>query len=141
MRPIVIVVVILWFCAHIVTAFPIDQLNVDNLTKKLEDGTSLLMGLSENQSERNQTIDGFDWIEGNNNITSDTFDLDGPSADMDVIDEKTSSSSIILNRTVQRTALVSSSTDHMRSIIFRQKFKPEARSFFGLIIIPCKCKK
>lgn len=133
---VVIIVVILWFFTRIVTAFRItNQLNVDNLTETF-DGTSLL------ESQDNQTIDeivnGFDGINGNGNSTNDTLDFDRPSTSMVVIDSKTNDG-INLNHTVLHSALVASSRDPVRGIIFRQKIKPKARSFFGLIIIPCKC--
>lgn len=147
MRSFVNIVVILWFCMRIVTAFRItNELNIDNLTETF-DGTSLLMGSNNNGSQDNQTIDemvdGFDGIDGNSNSTNDTLDFDGSTSGMmaAAIDEKINSS-INLNHNVHHSAalIASSSRDPVRGIIFRQKVKPEARSFFGLIIIPCKCK-
>lgn len=145
MRSIFIIVVILWFCARIVTAFRItNEVNIDNFTGILN-GTSLLLRLNNNGSQNNETIDeivdDFDEIETTRYSTqNDTFDLDEPFSSMETIDGKTNDS-IELNHSVQHSrALVASSRDPMRGIIFRQKVKPEPRSFFGLIIIPCKCK-
>lgn len=141
MRSVFIIVVILWFCTRIATAFRItNELNVDNLTSMTFDGTSLSMALNNNGSQDNQTVDGFVEIDSNGNSTSDTFDFDGPfTSDAVAINDRINSSTN-LDRTVQHSALVESSRDPVRGIIFRQKIKPEPRSFFGLIIIPCKWK-
>lgn len=130
MRSIFVTMIILWFCTRIVSVF---RINVDNLTDTF-DGTSFVMELSKNESEINQTID---YVERSNN---NTYEFNEPSSTMDVIDAKPNISSIRLNHTVHQTSLVSSSREHMRGIIFKQKIKPEARSFFGLIIIPCECQ-
>lgn len=143
MRSFVIIVVILWFCTRIVTALHLtNELNIDNSTETF-DGTSLLMGLNNNGSQDNQTIDEIvDELDGNNtndSTNTDTLEFGGTPSDMvATIDDKTNDGNF--NHTVHRSSLVASSRDPMRGIIFRQKVKPEARSFFGLIIIPCKCK-
>lgn len=143
MRSIFIIVVILWFCARIVTAFRItNELNIDNLTSKTFDDTSLFMALNDSGNKDNQTIDemvdGF--VEIKSNSTNDTLDFDVPSSSGNFTINEKINTSIDLNYTVHHRALVESSRDPVRSIIFRQKVKPEPRSFFGLIIIPCKWK-
>lgn len=100
MRSVFIIVVILWLCTRIVTAFQIaNESNIDNLTS---------MAMNNNGNQDNQTIDGF--------------------------------AAIAINHMGHHSGLVESSRDPVRGIIFRQKIKPEPRSFFGLIIIPCKWK-
>lgn len=136
MRSVFIIVVILWFCTRIVTAFRItNELNIDNLTSKTFDGSN------NSGSQDNQTIDEFVEIENSGNIANDTLNIDGPTPPgMATIIGKINTRTN-LDHTDQHSALVESSRDPVRGIIFRQKVKPEARSFFGLIIIPCKCEK
>lgn len=138
MRSVLIVVVYLWFITRIVAAFRItNEFNIDNLTSKTFDGTSLLAAMNSGGSQDNQTIDGFIEFDRNSSRANDTLDFDEPSPSGVVA----ITTSINLNHTIQHRALVESSRDPVRGIIFRQKVKPEARSFFGLIIIPCKWEK
>lgn len=139
MRSVFVVVVYLWFITRIVAAFRItNEFNIDNLTSKAFDGTSLLSAMNSAGSQDNQTIDGFIEFDRNSNWANDTLDFDEPSpSGMLAINQKINTS-INLNHPIQHRALVESSRDPVRGIIFRQKVKPEARSFFGLIIIPCK---
>lgn len=132
MRTVIIIVVILWFCARIATAFRItNEFNIDNLTSMAFHGTSLTMAMHNNGSHNNQVE-----VDNSGNSTSVTFDFGGPFTSSAVAINDDSGNN--LSHTVQQSALVESSRDPVRGIIFRQKIKPEPRSFFGLIIIPCK---
>lgn len=132
MRSYLIVVVI---CVHILTAFRIpNESNVDNLAKILGDASSLPLGWIDNKTPANQTADGMaDRFNGISDIGNDTLEFNDANNNGSQINQSTHS-----NHTAQLSALVASSRDPVRGIIFRQRVKPEARSFFGLIIIPCE---
>lgn len=130
---IILVVTVMWFGVQTISPFSImDKLSIDNLTTT-PDETSLL----EMSTDDSLVIDTMDVIdvddESGSNHTNETESLDLYVRSI----EGNTHRATIINHSAFQSELISSD-DQMRRIILREKTRPEARSFFGLIIIPCK---
>lgn len=101
-----------------------NKLSIENLTTTPVD--TGLLEISDNDSLVIDTMEVFD-----SHPTDDTESLYLRS-----FNEHTNEH-IFFNHTSFRSAHITSNDD-VRSIILQQKTRPKARSFFGLIIIPCK---
>lgn len=134
-----ILVIVVWFGVQTITSFSImDKLSIDNLTTTPDDAS--LLELTGDGDVTIDTMDGIDVDDGiddgiGNNNSKETFDIYIRTSE-DSIEEK-AFKSIRINKTAFHGALVSQN-DNVRGIILKQTLRPEPRSFFGLIIIPCK---
>lgn len=134
-----ILVIVVWFGVQTITSFSImDKLSIDNLTTTPDDAS--LLELTGDGDVTIDTMDGIDVDDGiddgiGNNNSKESFDIYIRTSE-DSIEEK-AFKSIRINRTAFHGALVSQN-DNVRGIILKQTLRPEPRSFFGLIIIPCK---
>lgn len=139
MRSMMILVIVVWFGVQTITSFSImDKLSIDNLTTTPDDAS--LLELTGDGDVTIDTMDGIDVDDGiddgiGNNNSKESFDIYIRTSE-DSIEEK-AFKSIRINRTAFHGALVSQN-DNVRGIILKQTLRPEPRSFFGLIIIPCK---
>lgn len=134
-----ILVIVVWFGVQTITSFSImDKLSIDNLTTTPDDAS--LLELTGDGDVTIDTMDGIDVDDGiddgiGNNNSKESFDIYIRTSE-DSIEEK-AFKSIRINRSAFHGALVSQN-DNVRGIILKQTLRPEPRSFFGLIIIPCK---
>lgn len=134
-----ILVIVVWFGVQTITSFSImDKLSIDNLTTTPDDAS--LLELTGDGDVTIDTMDGIDVDDGiddgiGNNNSKESFDIYIRTSE-DSIEEK-AFKSIRINKTAFHGALVSQN-DNVRGIILKQTLRPEPRSFFGLIIIPCK---
>lgn len=139
MRSMMILVIVVWFGVQTITSFSImDKLSIDNLTTTPDDAS--LLELTGDGDVTIDTMDGIDVDDGiddgiGNNNSKESFDIYIRTSE-DSIEEK-AFKSIRINRSAFHGALVSQN-DNVRGIILKQTLRPEPRSFFGLIIIPCK---
>lgn len=139
MRSMMILVIVVWFGVQTITSFSImDKLSIDNLTTTPDDAS--LLELTGDGDVTIDTMDGIDVDDGiddgiGNNNSKESFDIYIRTSE-DSIEEK-AFKSIRINKTAFHGALVSQN-DNVRGIILKQTLRPEPRSFFGLIIIPCK---
>lgn len=127
---IILVVILMWL--GVIAPFSImDKLSIDNLTTTPDDTS--LFEMSTDDSLVIDTMDVVDVDDGSiSNHTNETESLD-----LYIRSIEQNHRAIVVNHSAFQSELISSD-DQMRRIVLKEKSRPEARSFFGLIIIPCK---